>query len=122
VFSAACHNKKHVWFLIFPRRYRQYQRIKTERYLVRKGYVVPTDLQEMHVQEERCGMVLINGADIYGLDVSYLCSRLGHMETEYCYSIYDAAKSIGIELPNNVENCTWEDVEPAWTMAQLQKL
>lgn len=116
------YNKEHVWFLLFPHRYRQYQRIKTERYLGRKGYAVPTDLQEMHVQEELCGMALVNGSDIYGIDVSYLCSRLGYMETEYCDRIVDAAKSIGIELPNNAKNCTWKDVEPSWIMAQLQKL
>jgi hypothetical protein len=116
------YNKKHVWFLIFPHRYRQYQQIKTERYLVRKGYVVPTDLQDMYVQEELCGMALVNGSDIYGLDVSYLCSPLGYIETEYCYSIYDAAKSIGIKMPKRATNCTWEDVEPQWVMARLQKL
>jgi hypothetical protein len=114
------YDKKHVWLLMFPYRYRKYQRIKTERYLVRKGYVVPADLQDVYLQEERCGLALVNGSDIYGLDVSYLCSPLGYIETEYCYSIYDAAKSIGLELPDNAE--TWEDIEPQWVIARLQKL
>jgi hypothetical protein len=116
------YNKEHAWFLVFLDRYRKYQRIKAVRYLVRKGYAVPTDLQDMYVQEDRCGMVLVNGSNIYGIDVSYLCSPLGYIETEHCDRIVDAAKSIGIKLPKNAKNCTWENIEPAWIVAQLQRL
>jgi hypothetical protein len=53
--------------------------------------------------------------------VWYLCSPLGYAQVEhYTGSVISAAKKVGINLPDDAK--TWEDVEPAWIMAQLRKL
>jgi hypothetical protein len=114
-------NKRSAWLLVFPDRCLEYNQLTTKRRLIRRGYVLPPNIQNICVVEERYGMALITGQES-GRYSAYLCSPLGYIETDRCYTIYDTARNLGIKLPGNIENRTWADIEPQWIMAQLRKL
>lgn len=113
------YGKRSAWISTFPERYQKYRNTGIIHRLMRRGYILPPNIQDIYVDDERCGMTLITCQmnEIYG---RYLCSPLGYTEVQEQDRVYDAAKSVGIVLPKDAKNYTWEDVEPLWIMARLK--
>lgn len=113
--------KENAWRNVFGERCYKYRRLKFKRQLMRDGYMIPHEADEINIKDQYAGMILIKCKMPDG-DAEYLCSPLGYIKVEsaqYTY-IHSIAFNAGIELPDDAK--TWKDVEPAWIMAQLRKL
>jgi hypothetical protein len=116
------YSKERSWFFVFPERYKRYHNLRLIWQLSHLGYIVPKDAEDIDLIEEKGGMAVIfcSRPQYPG---NYLCSPAGYIYLGFFVNgVDDAAEKAGIELPNNAENCIWEDVEPAWAMAQLRRL
>jgi hypothetical protein len=85
--------------------------------------VLPSDIENITVIDEKYGMVLIKCRRCGEYDQMYLCSPLGYIRVDpNTSSIDSAAKSIGIRIPRAKEKRTWENIEPSWVLAQQKKM
>jgi hypothetical protein len=115
--------KDSVWRTVFPERHRRYVGLCLYRQLCRRGYILPPDIKDIVIVDDKYGMVLIFSRNTEGKYGRYLCSPLGYAKVEYYTgSVISAARSIGIRIPRDKEKRAWENIEPQWVIAQLQKL
>lgn len=111
------------WYEVFPDRVNAYESIMLKRRLTRKGYVLPPDITNLYLYDERYGMVLVFSRNTEGEYGTYLCSPLGYFKVmPYTTRVYKAAKQLGIQLPRDTKKRVWENIEPAWVMRAVQDL
>jgi hypothetical protein len=118
------YSRRAAWNEVFPERAHAYESIMLKRRLIREGYVLPPDITDIYLYDEKYGMALISIRTVEeSCSGIYLCSPLGYFKLDfYPANVYKAVKSLGIRLPKDTKKRTWENIEPAWVMAQLRKL
>jgi hypothetical protein len=123
----AVFNKEDALSVVFPERYEEYKITKFKRIARTNNIIVPQNIEYPQIIDLKKGtMMLIKcivTTDTDSYLTKYLCSSVGYIEVgDDPGNIHEAMASSGIVLPQQLEDCTWEDIEPVWIMAQLRKL